>query len=329
MKKIKILIGIAVIALVMIIAGYGFLFTGHTVNEDSEVKIGAILSLTGNSPLMGKTVQQGILTAVDEINEGNGKKIKVIFEDSKNDPKEGISAFHKLNGVDNVPIIITQLSSVTKALVPLADEKEVPLFATITATPKITEGSEWAFRDYYTTEIQGEVMSEFIVDKLKINKMAILYLNDAYGSSAADYFKESFEKREGKIVIMEKYEAGYADLRTQISKIKESDTDGVIVLASDKALGNGIKQVRELGVNLPTFTYTGLDASVLKEVGDAAEGVYVISITYDPENPITNVQKNFVNRYKVKYGELPGHYSAFGYAVIQIFYYWRSCVNFN
>ena len=63
--------------------------------------------------------------AIEEINRKggmNGQTIKVIYLDSMNDPKEGISAFRILTEIDKVPVVISSMSSVTKALIPLATQ---------------------------------------------------------------------------------------------------------------------------------------------------------------------------------------------------------------
>lgn len=168
----------------VVIASLMAFSVGCVKKEEKEIKIGAILPLTGSAALLGTETKEGIDIAIEEINSASGIKgspIKVIYHYSQNDPKEGVSAFRVLTDIEKTPVIISSMSSVTKAIIPIANEKKVVLMATVTATPKITELSEWVFRNYYTTDIQGEVLSRFIVNKINIKKVGVLYLNDDYG----------------------------------------------------------------------------------------------------------------------------------------------------
>jgi branched-chain amino acid transport system substrate-binding protein len=61
-------------------------------NDDKDViKIGAIIPLTGPAGAVGVEVKNGIECAVEKFNNeniSNRKQLKVIFEDSANEPKK-------------------------------------------------------------------------------------------------------------------------------------------------------------------------------------------------------------------------------------------------
>jgi len=92
--------------------------TTPTIKE--PIKIGAILPLSGPVSIFGNWIKEGIDLALKDI---NTNRIKVIYEDSKLDAKEGVSAFNKLVDVDGAKIIITAMSLVTVPLIPIAEEK--------------------------------------------------------------------------------------------------------------------------------------------------------------------------------------------------------------
>lgn len=78
------------------------------VAEEDVIKIGAILPMTGNAAIYGESMRQGAELATEQINKLNSKKVEIIFEDSKGDPKEALSAFNKLK--DNTNVVITAIS---------------------------------------------------------------------------------------------------------------------------------------------------------------------------------------------------------------------------
>ena len=67
--------------------------------ETKEIKIGAILPLTGSAAPYGENAKRGIELALSEINAKggiNGYRIVIFYEDSKTAPKEAVAALNKL-----------------------------------------------------------------------------------------------------------------------------------------------------------------------------------------------------------------------------------------
>ena len=71
----------------------------------NEIMLGSIQDLSGPIAGFGKQVRQGMLLRVDEINEQggiNGRKIKLLVEDSGYDPKKAVLAAQKLVNQDKI-----------------------------------------------------------------------------------------------------------------------------------------------------------------------------------------------------------------------------------
>ena len=74
------------------------------VSKD-EIVIGSIQDLSGPIAGFGKQIRSGMQLAVDELNEQNGingRKIKLIIEDSAYDPKKAVLAAQKLVNQDKI-----------------------------------------------------------------------------------------------------------------------------------------------------------------------------------------------------------------------------------
>jgi len=101
MKKQHFLIIGIVLAITIVI---GITSTGYlTLNQNNqeEIKIGIMFPLSGDLSAIGDEIVNSLSIALEEINqEGiNGKKIKLIYQDSKCDGKEAINAMNKLINV--------------------------------------------------------------------------------------------------------------------------------------------------------------------------------------------------------------------------------------
>ena len=71
----------------------------------TEITLGSIQDLSGPIAGFGKQVRLGMILRVDELNEQcgiNGRKIKLIVEDSAYDPKKAVLAAQKLVNQDKI-----------------------------------------------------------------------------------------------------------------------------------------------------------------------------------------------------------------------------------
>lgn len=307
-------IGVAIV----IAVGLFFVFTwqSRTMKPES-IEVGAILPLSGSASLLGQGVLEGIEMAVEEINTHggiNGKHALLVPEDSKNDPKEAVSAFYKMTTTSKPFVIISEMSSVSKALAPLAERKKVVLFSTVTAAPDLTSINKWIFRNYYSTRTQGEALANFLATRIKPQHIGILHLTDDYGVTGKNELINALKEKGINETTAEGYAKEATDLRAQITKLQTAKVDVICVIAYDEALARAFQKIRELGYEGILCTYTGLaNPKVLEQAGSSAQGAYVAMADYDPGNPTEGVQSSFIANYKAKYGTLPSHYPAFGY----------------
>jgi len=79
-----------------------------------EIVVGSIQDLSGPLAGFGKQVRQGMLLRVDEINEQggvNGRKLRLIVEDSGYDPKKAVLAAQKLVNQDKIFIMVGHIGT--------------------------------------------------------------------------------------------------------------------------------------------------------------------------------------------------------------------------
>ncbi|MCD6099653.1 MAG: ABC transporter substrate-binding protein, partial [Candidatus Marinimicrobia bacterium] len=213
MKKIWIGIGIAVVVILVAV------FFGTQTKKGPEViKIGAILPLTGGAGKYGEDAKLGIELAVEENNAKGGikgKLIKVIFEDDQSNPQQTVSAFRKLITVHGVPVIIGAMtSSSALAVAPIAEQNRVVLISPSASAPVLSDAGDFVFRNELSDAYGGVVQAELTWKKLRIKKVAIIYINNDYGVGVKDAFEKTFKKLGGEIVDSESFEPDAQDFRT-------------------------------------------------------------------------------------------------------------------
>ena len=107
-KTTKIILGLVILIIIVLAIYLGVGKKQTSITEKEPIKIGAILPLTGSAAPNGIYQKNGIDLAIDEINSNggvNGRKIEVIYDDSKNDPAEGVSAFNKIVNTKKVSML--------------------------------------------------------------------------------------------------------------------------------------------------------------------------------------------------------------------------------
>ena len=245
--KNKLILILAVLSLIFIIA----------CGNKENIKIGFIGPLSGDVASMGQSAKAAVELAVEEINSNggvSGRPLEVIYEDGKCEPKDSTSAANKLVNIDGVAVIIGGLcSGETLAAAPIAEIGKTVLLSYCSSNPKITEAGDYIFRDYPSDAFQGKVAAEKIYNELNAKNVAILYCLGDWCVGIKDVFKKRFGELGGSITIEEGYEQDARDLRTQITKIKDSKPDLIYFLGYTEASIVGLKQLKEMGVEIPKF----------------------------------------------------------------------------
>jgi branched-chain amino acid transport system substrate-binding protein len=282
-----------------------FLFgcSGNVVNEIVEkpevIKIGFMAPLTGDVATYGINALGAVRMAADEINNKggiNGMQIKIISEDGRCDPKEAVTATHKLINIDKVPAIIGGVCSAeTLAAAPLAEESKTLLLSPCSSNPEITNSGDYIFRDYPADDFAARLLAKQVFDSGHRNAALLSCFKD-WCAANAESFGNAFEELGGKVLIHEQFEQGEKDLRGIFTKIKDKQPDIIFFAAYTESSVAGLIQAKELGLDVPFYGGdTWDDVKIFEQAGDAAEGIqYMI--------PHTEVTDNFRNSFLANYG---------------------------
>lgn len=276
--------------------------------EPQAIKIGVILPLTGSAAEIAQQHKIGLDLAVEEINSRggiNGKKLQLIYENDQNEPKLTVSAFNKLVTVDRVPLIITVMSSPSMAIYNQAEQKGVVLFANC-GHPEITSLSDWVFRNFPTSKHEALKMAEFAFNKMGIRKIAIFYINDAFGEAAMKMFSQHFHRLGGQILKAEAFEKDGTDFRASIRRLIAAKPEAIYIYGYGKANGIALKQTKELqykGYILGSYNFSVEPTISLAK--EALEGTYYTTPAFDASSVTDTLTLAIVKKFETRFGALP------------------------
>ena len=149
------------------------------------VKVGVIEPLSGPVAASGNYVRMGAEIARDWINGKGGvlgRKIELLIEDNKSDPKEAATAAEKLIVRDKVPVIMGAWgSSMTLAAMPKLAEYGVPMVVETSSAATITkQGNPWIFRISPPSEMEALGLQKYLKD-FGIKQADFLAVNTDWG----------------------------------------------------------------------------------------------------------------------------------------------------
>lgn len=242
------------------------------------LKIGINQPLTGAVAASGNYILQGAKIAAEEINANGGikgKQIELVVEDNKSNPTEASNVTEKLIVRDKVPVLMGAWgSTLTLASMPKLMEYKVPMVVETSSSVKITKsGNPYVFRLAPTSAIEADNFVRYI-EPLGIKKADLLVVNNDWGRGAAVEFRRVLEAngaQVGKELIMD---AAAQDMTAQLSEIRGSDADTLIVTTAVEQLTLLLKQAQSLGLKRQIITTGGSQSpdQLVEQAGSAAEG---------------------------------------------------------
>jgi len=276
------------------------------VEAQAPIKLGVIQPLSGPVAASGNYVRMGAEIARDWLNAKggiNGRKVELVIEDNKSDPKEAASAAEKLIVRDKVPAIMGAWgSSMTLAAMPKLEEYGVPMVVETSSAATITKrGNPWIFRISPPSEMEALGLEPY-VDKLGLKRVDFLAVNTDWGRGAIGAFGDMLKKRGVAVGAAEFMEQSATDMNAQLTKIKATGGDTLFLTTAVEQITLIMKQAQEqrLARRIVTTGGSSSPTQLIKQAGAAAEGTYhiVFFMPWFPEAmPDGKLAKAFVDEW--------------------------------
>lgn len=307
---------IALTTLLIGAAGFG------AAAQAAEIKIGVAEALTGGAAQYGISIRNGFRLAVDQINAAGtlgADKITLVIEDEQGKKEEAINAFKKLIFQEKVLMLFgPTLSNSAQAADPIAQAAKVVVFGTSNTADGITSIGDYVFRNSVTEADVLPVTIATAVRNAKIKKVAVLYGNDdVFTKSGYDNFVKALDGQKVPVTTTETFAKGDVDFKAQLTKIKATNPDA-IVLSALLAEGAPIMvQARQLGINVPFIGGNGMNSVKVFDLAKGASDDLWIGSPWSIENraPANN---SFIIDYTKAYKSAPDQFAAQAFDAMHI-----------
>jgi branched-chain amino acid transport system substrate-binding protein len=305
MKRFLILLLVAAFALGVA----GCAAPGASTGGDT-IKIGLEAPLTGDYALEGQGFQKAVQLLVDQTNAAggiNGKKVQLIVEDDKGDPKEAALVADRMVSNKVAAVIGAYNSTATEpASVTYNRNNILHITPSSTRTTLSDKGFKQFFRVCFLDDRQGLFAARFMKEILGNKNIAILHDNSTYGQGLAEDTKKYAEQMGLNISFYDAINPKDQDFTPVLTRLKSAGAETVYFTGYYAQAGQLLRQAKDVGLQIQWLGGNASNnAEVVKIAGvDAAKGMLFTSepLPQDLDSPEA---KQFMADYKAKYNEDP------------------------
>jgi ABC-type branched-subunit amino acid transport system substrate-binding protein len=219
------------------------------------------------------------------------KKLFIKIEDSKSNPKDGITSLNFLISQNYKFFIIPHSIMAINAKPIIVNNPNTLAFLDASHPDIVTPPNPRIFRHSQNAEWEAENILKYIISSGNdIKKIALFYINDEYGQSFAkrvEYLLNLNETREIQLSLIP-YEVNTLDFKNLVlkSEINKDKGSVAIIVGVGKPMGLLIKKIRELGYKGDIFAAMGYIATGVRDLLSSVEreNIYYTDLYWD-DNP--------------------------------------------
>jgi branched-chain amino acid transport system substrate-binding protein len=281
--------------------------------ETTHLTLPVLVPITGVAALEGTSQRNGALLALK--NAPPSLRVVADVEDTGSSPEQAANAFEKVSGTSDAaavvgPILGTQML----ALLPLAEEAELPLL-TVSGTARLTQlGNPWIFRFFPSDAVVKTAQARYAVEELGRRRPAIIYQNDAYGQSGRDALRRTLATLGAAPVSEEGLDNAVKDMLPALRKAKEAGADVLLLHLHSGPSALLVRQAASFGIGLPIVAGSGMHQPSTAALLDPAELKGVCAETASsPVSGGSPAMESFLARYRAEFNAEPDAFAVGAY----------------
>ncbi len=307
-----------------------------STEEGTTYKIGFMAAITGGASFLGGPERDSAVMIQKQLDASGGivgtdgvkHPVQIIIYDTESSGDVAVTVAKKLiNDEGVVGIVGTTSSPVNMAIVPVVTEAQVPLFSMASSAAIVEPVAErhWIFKAAQSNKHTAPLQVQYAKAK-GLTKIANFYVNDAYGEDGAAAIREAAKAQGLEIVLEETFAASDTDMTAQLTKLRASDAQALLVTAIPPAAAILTKQFREMNINMPIIHNHGIGMKPFIDLtgAEAAEGVVfpmgklVAAQSLPDDDPQKQVLLTFIQDYEASSGNPPSTFAGHAYDALQI-----------
>ena len=296
-----------------------------TAQAADPVKIGGLLETSGPVASLGQPGLEGAMLAVEQINKAggiNGRPVEFVNVNTESDNTRAVTAVKRLIGQGDIAAIVGPMNSGSSfAIIDTVQRASIPMISNGGSRNIVLPADEkkWIFLAPLTDVlVQGVMMDD--MKKRGITRIALLNADSPFGTSGREQLEKNAASYGITLVSQQSFGNADQDMTPQLTKIRGTDAQAVVVWATGPGQAIAVKNFRQLGIDLPLYlSHAANDFNFVRLAGAAADGIFIPSSKiYVPDalvatDPQKAVIETFVKDYEAKYGKPPATFAGNAY----------------
>lgn len=214
--------------------------TPRPTGPDGVLRIGTLLPQTGSLSSLGPPQADAVQLAVRDVNAAGGalgRPVELVTADSGDVTTDtALRSVSRLlaDGVDAV--LGAASSAVSKTVIDKITGAGVVQMSASNTSPDFSSYPDRGlyFRTAPSDTLQGKVLGERVVEDGNAT-VAVLALQDAYGTGLADAVSRAVDSSRGRVVSKIIYDPRTADFAVDVGMVRAAAPDAVVLIGFDEA----------------------------------------------------------------------------------------------
>jgi branched-chain amino acid transport system substrate-binding protein len=252
----------------------------HRAWAADDIVVGATVPITG--PLAGSGLQyyDSLQMAQDDINAAggiNGRKLRIVFEDTQASNSVAVNAFIKLTQQQDPCFIFLSSYTIQNLAVEQAVAKaEIPTVYAGGGVAIADKKNPWMFRIRPPDNVGAAAMGWALSQKMNAKDVGIVNVQDDYGNASATALETALTAAGIKVVARETYNPRDNDFSPQLLSLKNKGAQAMVAFSYVRDGALLLTQRRTLGLTFPMLGSTSFVVPSLLDLVTPADtnGIY-------------------------------------------------------
>jgi branched-chain amino acid transport system substrate-binding protein len=273
------------------------------------IKLPVVAEITGGGAGVGAMWRDAVIMAVEELNRKGGilgAKLETSVQDTQTDPPTSVAVMRRVLNEKPFAVFGTVYSSSTVANMEIARQAGIPQFTGSESIIITQKGNDNIFLTSFTQDIGMAKFVRWLVEDLKAEKIALMWVNNAFGKGGRDMFVQ-FMKERGKAPILDiSTEPQQADFTPELTKVRSSGATHVVIYSHEEENARFMIQLRKMALAVePVGETTLCTQTTITPGGTAVNGAkcHVGLVATAPQPAMVD----FGRRFQEKFGRVPDH----------------------
>jgi branched-chain amino acid transport system substrate-binding protein len=283
-------------------------------SAQGPVKLAIVAEITGGGAPSGTMWRDGVLLAVEEINRKGGilrRSLESFVMDTQTDPPTSVAVIRRAINDRPFAIMGTVYSSSTVANMDIARQAGIPQISGSESVMVVQKGNPNIFLTSFSQQVGFAKLVRWVAEDLKADKIALVYVNNAFGRGGREMFTKFLKDRGKSLVADISTEVQQADFTAELTQVRASGATHLMIYSHEEENARLMIQLRKLGMKVEPVGDNLCAQTTINAGGDAMNGArcHVPMTALSPVPSMLEMGRRFEQRF----GRVSDHNGFKGY----------------